>query len=216
MSIIPNMTLCSPIRSRRSGRFLTMVLLPVTALMYIVRQGLMGIVLCLSKLWNMSHDGHSQKGVGTVLNNDTPPADVYGPLPAWQMADIEATGHKRNPIYNGGDGYGLKGIMAVLVLVFAVACDDFVRFEAERFICDPNNGLGLQEAELIGKSKSGKMRLTFADGQVQEVNSTVTENHYMVKTTDFRAKIDRKSGQVSGKRGAYSTSFNCNVHSFRM
>ena len=220
---------CPPIRFRRTKRSVAIALLPITAVTYMLRQVLLGSVLWLWKRcrdgWQNTYNAHAfnahalgaEKTVKPI-DNTTPPAEIYGPLPLWQMADIQATGHKRAPL-SGGDGkmFGwVKSMVAVLVLVFAVACDDFVRFEAERFICDPHNGLGLQEAELVGKSSSGKMRLTFADGGVQEVKSTVSDKHYMVQTPDFRAKIDRKTGQVSGKRGAYSTSFACDVHSFKM
>ena len=211
---------CSPLRSRPHARFVRCcfagAFYPITVLMYMVRQGLIGAVLSLSK----AMDKNTSKSASLAKIS---PSEVYGPLPAWQMADIQSTADKGGRFFNSNGhkkkGFvpnWLKSIVAVCVLVFAVACDDFVRFEAERFICDPSNGLGLQEAELIGKSNEGKMRLTFADGNVQEVKSTVTEKHYMVKTTDFRAKIDRKTGKVSGKRGVYSTSFDCNVHAFRM
>lgn len=108
----------------------------------------------------------------------------------------------------------LKLLIIAPLCLLATACDDFSRFESERYICDNTNGLGLAEVETLSKGKS--LRLTYTNGGTAEVPTNKTDTHYIVKTEKILLTVNRQTGEISGKRGGYHVAFKCAVHAFKM
>ena len=109
----------------------------------------------------------------------------------------------------------LLSLFFVSVSVFLSACEDFVRFRTEKYICDINR-LGLQRVELETQ-RGNTVATLFTEQGPQALEITLREKDRLeLKVEDNEISVNRQTGEMEVLFGARYATLTCDKSVFSM
>jgi hypothetical protein len=109
----------------------------------------------------------------------------------------------------------LTFLAVTLAGMLVAGCDDFTRFQQERYECNLNRH-GLVEID-IRETKIGKeAAVSFTDGTQMMVLTESTDEVFTMTKAPLILRIDRTTGIVRLTRGSRYMTISCSKSEFRM
>lgn len=111
--------------------------------------------------------------------------------------------------------YNSHALIILTLSVMLGACEDFVRFKTEKYVCDTNR-LGLQSIEL--ETQRGKTKATLSTNQGKRPLEIVLreKQRLELKVEDDEISINRETGEVKALFGARYATLTCEKSVFAM